>query len=65
MFNFDVSSKLGECVTPSFKGDNFCDDENNNAGCEYDGGDCCGPNVRISTMFPCKKCQCLDPSYGG
>ena len=22
-------------------GDNWCDDENNNAACNYDGGDCC------------------------
>ena len=28
------------------KGDNFCEDLNNNVGCDWDGGDCCGPNVR-------------------
>ena len=22
-------------------GDNYCDDENNNAACQFDGGDCC------------------------
>ena len=26
-----------------FIGDGFCDDENNNEGCQFDGGDCCGP----------------------
>ena len=30
------------CAVPSYKGDNFCDNENNNAGCDWDGGDCCG-----------------------
>ena len=29
------------------------------AGCEWDGGDCCGANVR--TKY-CKKCECLDPA---
>ena len=23
-------------------GDNYCDDGNNNAACNFDGGDCCG-----------------------
>ena len=27
--------------SPWWKGDNFCDDENNNAACQFDGGDCC------------------------
>ena len=26
------------CGSPQWKGDNFCDDDNNNAGCDYDGG---------------------------
>ena len=26
-------------------GDGYCDDVNNNIGCTYDGGDCCGSNV--------------------
>ena len=29
------------CKVPCWKGDNFCDDENNTAECEWDGGDCC------------------------
>ena len=41
-----------------FKGDHNCDDENNNAGCEYDGGDCCGDNV-VTTF--CSECACKDP----
>ena len=23
----------------------YCDDENNNTGCHFDGGDCCGVNI--------------------
>ena len=26
-------------------GDGYCNDENNNAGCHFDGGDCCGVNI--------------------
>ena len=46
------------CGMPIWKGDNNCDDENNNGGCEWDGGDCCGDNV--NTQF-CSACECLDP----
>ena len=46
----------GTCVDHSFKGDNYCDDENNNCGCEWDGGDCCGSNV--NTEY-CSACECL------
>ena len=44
---------------PSWIGDNYCDDVNNNPGCVYDGGDCCGPNV--NTQY-CTVCQCLEDS---
>ena len=37
-------------------GDGECDDENNNAACGYDGGDCCGPYVYTAD---CSECQCL------
>ena len=46
------------CGSPDWKGDNWCDDENNNCGCEWDGGDCCGDDVR--TKY-CQECLCLDP----
>ena len=36
--------------------DGYCDDENNNAGCGFDGGDCCGPDVK--TLY-CTECECL------
>ena len=48
------------CVYPNFKDDGSCDDVNNNANCEYDGGDCCGDNV--DTKY-CTQCQCLDPAF--
>ena len=53
---------LIDCAYPEFKKDGECDDENNFEACQYDGGDCCGPNVL--TDF-CTACLCLDPSFGG
>jgi len=53
------TTTVAGCAKPNWKGDNWCDDENNNEGCEWDGGDCCGANVR--TKY-CKKCECLDPA---
>ena len=35
-------------------GDGFCNDEANNAECNYDGGDCC---VNVNTTF-CSECTC-------
>ena len=49
----------GSCSgEPSWIGDNFCDDINNNEGCQWDGGDCCGDNA--NTQY-CQVCGCLDP----
>ena len=36
-------------------GDGVCEDDTNNEGCSYDGGDCCGPNV--DTTY-CTECIC-------
>ena len=47
------------CGLPQHVGDDFCDDENNNCGCDWDGGDCCGKN-KHSTY--CEVCACLDPA---
>merc|ERR1711988_2092026 len=38
-----------KCTAPKYIGDGNCDDENNNCGCKYDGGDCCGKNVKKAT----------------
>merc|ERR1712210_110574 len=48
---------LGKCAKPAYKGGTFCDDNNNNCGCGWDSGDCCG-NVKKKY---CKACKCLDP----
>ena len=38
-------------------GDAYCDDINNNVVCNFDDGDCCGPNV--NTQY-CTECLCLE-----
>ena len=53
---------LTECGSPKWKGDTYCDDDNNNGGCDWDGGDCCGANVKKTY---CIECECKDPSAGG
>ena len=40
---------------PHYVGNGYCIDQNNNEGCLFDGGDCCGPNV--NTEF-CTLCVC-------
>ena len=42
---------------PYIIGDGGCDDETNNEGCSYDGGDCCGSNV--NTQY-CTECICFE-----
>ena len=37
-------------------GDGMCDDENNNEGCHFDQGDCCGNNA---VNKYCSDCSCL------
>ena len=51
----------GSCVYPSWKGDNYCDDENNNCGCNWDGADCCGDNVDTSHRAPGEALFCFMP----
>ena len=46
------------CEDEGFAKDKFCDDGNNNCGCKWDGGDCCGPN---NDYQYCKECKCKDP----
>merc|ERR1711939_1012286 len=52
-----------KCIDPKNKGDGNCDDDNNNKGCGYDGGDCCAKTVKGGKVKKdyCKKCACLDP----
>ena len=42
---------------PYLIGNGYCDDETNNEGCSYDGGDCCGLNV--NTQY-CSECLCFE-----
>ena len=49
------------CGNPILKGDNICDDENNNCGCEWDGGDCCGSNINTDHCSICE-CQGVQPT---
>ena len=46
LFYTFLSNKIG-CVSsnPGWIGVGYCDDENNNTGCHFDGGDCCGVNI--------------------
>ena len=58
--NWDLSGtcwNIAGCEIPSYHGDTYCDDENNNEACFFDGGDCCGSNV--NTQY-CTLCQCLE-----
>ena len=41
-------------------GDTYCDDENNNAGCDWDGGDCCNNDNPDWDDF-CDECACKEP----
>ena len=51
-----IFSHLG-CPYPyAWIGNNFCNDQTNNAECNYDGGDCCGVNVNTNLCF---ECACL------
>ena len=43
-------------------GDNYCDDENNNAACQFDGGDCCN-NSMSNWDWYCTVSKKMDASY--
>ena len=44
-------------------GDGICDAGNNNCGCWYDGGDCCGSSGEPEQYAHCgKACACADPT---
>merc|ERR1712227_1111950 len=53
-----VSAKLEGCENADWVGDGYCDDMTNNKECNFDGGDCCGPNVNRRY---CIVCQCYKP----
>ena len=49
------ATKLKKCDEKKKKGDGYCDDSNNNADCDFDGGDCC-LNLIINQF--CSECWC-------
>ena len=51
-----ITTTSGGC-NQGWIGDGYCDDINNNVGCNFDGGDCCGSNV--NTQY-CTECLCLE-----
>merc|ERR1712019_297664 len=64
--NNQVKPTGPKCGVPDYKGDGNCDDENNNKGCDYDGGDCCEKSVGSPVKKDyCKECKCLDPNPKG
>jgi len=55
-----VSNDGNPCGSPEYFGDGQCDDNNNNADCSYDGGDCCGDDKPDNWDQFCKDCQCIE-----
>ena len=57
---------LGTCYKESWKKDGYCDPENNNEGCDWDGGDCCGCNVdkKYCSNQNSPDCQCIGAAVG-
>ena len=53
------------CGSAQYKGDGNCDDNNNNEGCEFDGGDCCAKSVKGGEVRKdyCKAVGCDDSGY--
>ena len=58
-----ASESLHACGSPAFFNDNYCDDENNNEECSWDGGDCCS-NFHDLCSSKCNKdekcCQIIE-----
>ena len=55
-----IDAIVGKCKKANYVGDGYCDDGNNNAGCTWDGGDCCG--VENNYDF-CTDCDCLNCTF--
>ena len=46
-----------KCGSPSWTNDGICDDNNNNCGCGWDKGDCCGDSGKADQRKHCKDCK--------
>ena len=47
------------CGSPEYSQDVYCDDENNNAGCNWDDGACCDNEMPDWNDY-CEDCKCLE-----
>ena len=47
------------CGFPQWSQDAWCDNENNNAECNWDGGACCPPHESSDWNEYCDDCECL------
>ena len=55
-----ASNDGNPCGSPEYIGDGQCDDDNNNADCGFDGGDCCpGDSPPSGWDDFCEDCTCL------
>ncbi|CAM9282653.1 unnamed protein product [Ectocarpus fasciculatus] len=61
-YGYSTSLTMSDCYS-SHVGDGWCDSSNNNADCEYDGGDCCSCDC-IDDTYTCgvSGFTCIDPS---
>merc|ERR1711971_926408 len=51
------------CGSPQWAEDQWCDDENNNADCNWDGGACCNNSFGGWDTY-CSACECKDTNAG-
>merc|ERR550539_2116256 len=56
-----TASPPSGCGSPQWATDEWCDDENNNADCNYDGGACCSNTFGGWDTY-CTDCECKDPN---
>ena len=45
------------CKPPKYANDEYCDDDSNNADCDWDGGACCNNGLAEWDRF-CTECEC-------
>jgi hypothetical protein len=45
-----LTTNNGGCSNQDWVGDGYCDDEFNNAECNFDGADCCATNCKVITV---------------
>ena len=57
IFSYLTEPAATVCELPDYQGDGYCDDGNNNEGCLFDGGDCCGSDINLDY---CTECICYE-----